>query len=197
MSDPNEKAAEDLFPPKAAKTVSETKIQTDSDETDFAFAYAEYDKFSYIAAKVIRFKDKTIEEWLEEVAIPQVDSTMSLDEMERLNLMAINLIEKVNRNYGLAKSAFDLASIKYTAAYQKEKITLMEEAKKAKIKMPSADALDTAVQHNIQDTYLAHKIAELFYEFWKSVQTKVKSFDGRLTSLSMLQNMERRNTKYE
>ncbi len=181
---------------KPAVPVPEVKTEENTDDEDLAFAYAEYDRFSFIAAKVMKFRDKTIEEWMHEIAIPEVDSTMNLDEMGQLNLFAINLIEKVNRNYGYAKSAFDMATIKYSTAFQKEKIRILEELRKTKSKA-SADSIETAVQHNIKDIYLAHKVAELFYEFWKSVQAKVKSFDGRLTSISMISQMERRNVKYE
>ena len=192
---PNEKAAEDLFGGKDTPILKKPKEA--EDEQDLAFAYAEYDRFSFIASKVLKFRNKTIEEWLEATAIPTISPDISLDEMEKLNLFAINLIETVNKNYSYAKSSFDLSALKYAGAYQKEKISLIQQCKDAKTKVPNADLLETITVNNIKDIYLAQKIAELFYEFWRGVHAKVKSFDGRLTSISMIHNAERKSSKHE
>lgn len=199
-SSPNEKAAGDLFgsAKETVPVIPEVKTEPEpSDEEDAAFAYATYDRFSFIASKVLRFRNKTIDEWIQELAIPKTEKNMTLEDMESLNLYAIGLIEKVNSNYAYAKSAFDLSAIKFNTAYHKEKIAILEECKASKIKAPNADNLEAAALYRLKDIDTAHKVAELFYEFWKSMQSKMKSLDGRLTSISMIHNIEKRNTKYE
>lgn len=166
-------------------------------EEDFASAYAEYDRYAFLALKSIKFKDKSIEEWLEETAIPEVSTNMTLAQLESMNYFAINLIEKVNRNYAQAKSTFDLAAIKYQAAYTTAKIDLIRSYQETKTKIPNAEMVDTLVSAAIKDIYMGHKVAELFCEFWRSLQAKVKSFDARLTSIGMIHNIEKRNVKYE
>jgi hypothetical protein len=160
-------------------------------------AYAEYYRYSFISEKVIKFRDKNIQEWLDEFAIPEIDGHVSLDELERINYFAINYLEKVNRFNALAKSAYDLIALKYNNAYNQEKVRISNECVKNNKKPPSSEVLESYIINNIEDIYSAYKIAELFSEFWKSMQNKAKSLDGRLTSICMIHNIEKRNTKYE
>lgn len=169
---------------------------TEDPVDEIANAYAEYDRFSYIASKSIKFRGKSIDEWLVETAIPEISENISMDEFERVNYLTINLIEKINKNYAYAKSSFDLSNMKYQSAYNKEKIGIIEKCQVNKSKIPNVDLLDSIIINNIKDIFLAFRLSELFHEFWKSVHSKVKSLDGRLTSISMIHNSSR-GAKYD
>lgn len=163
---------------------------------DLSFAYFEADRLGFVSSRVIKFRDKTLDEWLDEIAIPEISLSMSMDDMEKSNILAINLIEKVNRNYSYAKSAFDLASLKYETGYQNEKVSILQAYQRENKKFPTSEMLATLAGNNTQDLYAAYKISELFYEFWKTAQQKIKSLDGRLTSISMIYNTERKESKF-
>lgn len=175
----------------------DANIQSDPDQTLLADAYATYDRYDFTASKSIRFRGKCIEEWLSETRIPDVGTHLSLDEFQRLNYFAIDFMERVNTFYSYAKSTFDLATLKYQTAYNREKVEVIRVYHEQKIKPPPSEILESIVLHSIEDIYSAYKIADLFCDFWAKQQQKARSLDSRLTSIGIIHSFEKKNIKYE
>lgn len=154
---------------------------------------AQYDYLNHIVHKSFEFRGKTLTEWSDMIKIPNIENGISMAEIEDLNLFAIKMGDIVNENLGYSKSSYDLAAMNYEMEITKRKAEFIRDSVKNNAKKMASDLIDTLIRDDARDIFMCYKIAELYYEFWKIAASKLKSLDGRLTSLSMLSNYEKKH----
>lgn len=162
-------------------------------EEELFLSTTQYEYLNHIAHKSIEFRGKTLTEWAEAIKIPDIDQGISMGQIEDLNLFAIRIGDMINENLAYSKSTYDLAAMNYETEITRRKAEFIREAVKSGAKKTAAETIETLIRDDVRDLFMCFKIAELYYEFWKIAFNKLKSLDGRLTSLSMLSNYEKKH----
>lgn len=169
-----------------------TEILAEDLILDVAEAYPNYDQYNYTVHNLLKFRGKSITEWQQEVRIPPATEVMSLNSIEEYSRIMIGLAETVMHNLAYARSSYDTTKMHYENALNKAKMGIYNKAQEKKARIPAKEALEDIAKATIKDLYVAYKIADMFYEYWKVNYDKIKILDNRLTGLSMIKNVESR-----
>ncbi len=172
-------------------------VAADMAET-FSGSMPEYDKLVYTANSTMRFRGKTIDEWMELIALPELKEELSIHELEEFNRRFLNMNEIIMSNLSTARLGYESIKAHYIAKLLGAKRQIMVEIDayndnpnhKTRKRVPGADSLEDQAKTRCVDTYVSLKIAEMFLEFWKVMYEKLKLIDNRLTGMNILKNVE-------
>ncbi len=133
------------------------------------------------------FRKKTINQWAEEIALPYLDSRMSVTEIQDFNFKFIEINEIVMENLAYAKSYNELSKAKYEIAKQHKQDSIISEIKADSTKrLPGVDALDRMAAGGCINEYNALKMTEVFLEFWRVQYDRLRLLDSRLSNINYL-----------
>ncbi len=158
----------------------------------------EYEQIMHVVETKIPFKGKTLSQWSAEIQLPYLNENMTLHQLEEFNRLYVNNSYTIMD--GLASAR---AGMHYTKNHME--ISILREKKRIersiyewnavatntpKRKIPAKDTLnDRAMEKNAQ-AISAHRVAEVFYDFWKTHHEKMKIIGDRLTGMNILKNVE-------
>jgi hypothetical protein len=158
----------------------------------------EYEQIMHVVETKIPFKGKTLSQWSEEIKLPYINHDMTLHQLEEFNHLYVN-----NSYLVMDALASARAGLHYTKNHMEISILREKKAIESRIiqwnsvptntpkrKIPSKDTLnDRAMEMNAQ-AISAHRVAEVFYEFFKTHHEKLKIIGDRLTGMNILKNIE-------
>lgn len=158
-----------------------------------------YDRYSFIANNSIKFRKKSINEWIDATKLPEIKEKMSIDELEEFNHKFLNINEIIMSNLAFARSGFNTAKLHYSSKILKAKTDIIREihewnntnSNKPR-RVPGSEILEEQAKHRCIEVYSAFQLAEMFYEFWQIMHDKLKLIDNRLTGMNILRNVESR-----
>ena len=150
----------------------------------------DYNRISEIANDSIVFRGKTLNEWSAMIAIPSLTRSPSIEEIEEYNRKFIEISEIIRVNLSYAQSSMDFAKIEFSKRATIAREQIISEIRREGRRIPGKDTLEYMIKDRSQDEYMAYKIAEMMYTFWKNQYDMLKLFDNRLTGLSVLKNVE-------
>ena len=154
--------------------------------------YPDYDRFTYLITNGLKFNGKTLDEWGESIRFPQIELSMSIEELELFNIRFINVTEIIMNNLGRARAAYDSTRSIYYKNKNKKIALALNPADGSRPKLPRTDLFDAQIKNDIADSYMAYKIAEVSFEFWKVHYDRLKLMDNRLFSMNTIKNIESR-----
>ncbi len=133
------------------------------------------------------FRRKTINQWIDEISLPYLDSKMSVTEIQEFNYKFIAINEVIMSNLSYAKSYNEISKAQYEIALTKsiERITIAIKADATK-RMPGIDILNKQASMSCIKEYTALKITEVFLEFWRVHYDRLKLIDSRLSNINYL-----------
>lgn len=152
--------------------------------------YDEYEQWNELAIDSITYKQRTLEDWAEELIIPEVCSN-NLEEIELANYRAIKNTEVVGKHLSLSKATFLLSKASYQSKLNKEKNIIVEEIESSSTKrLPSQENLERMALNKSQKEWRVMLKSEIIYEFWQTQSYKLNQIHTRLTSLNIIKNIE-------
>lgn len=133
------------------------------------------------------FRRKTINQWIEDITLPYLDSKMSVTEIQDFNFKFIAINEIVMSNLSYAKSYNEISKAQYEIALTKsiERITNAIKADSTK-RMPGIDVMNKQASMSCIKEFTALKITEVFLEFWRVHYDRLKLLDSRLSNINYL-----------
>lgn len=160
-----------------------------------AFALVEgvpfYDRYTEASFRGVLFHGKTVEEWLDEVQIPEIPTGVSFVELEEFNSQYMVITETIMRNHSISRVGLDYALLHYKKALGVEIARLTGLYVRDNKRVPSRESLENTAKINIIDIYTAYKIASMFFNLWESQFEKVKLASYRLSAMNHIKSMER------
>lgn len=150
----------------------------------------DYDVAFHMANNSILFRGKNFNEWAIEIALPELKSDVSLDELELYNLDFIRQSEAIISNLSFARSARDISKIQYVRSLVKVKSEILKERSDAGVRAPALDVLDIMAKNKAIDEYSLYQISDLIFEFWQTMFEKIKQVSFRLSNMNSLKNVE-------
>lgn len=164
----------------------------------------EHERHSFSIHSSITFKGKTMEQWLQDCKIPDLESVETLSEQEELNKQYINKCELVMTNLAYARSDFMYIKMKYKNALinaqegiKSEIATWNAENPNSKSRrVPGAETLEGSAKARVMDIYNAYYISQIFKEFWETIYEKINMVNFRLTGLNSLKNASYKSMNY-
>lgn len=150
-----------------------------------------YDIYTECSFRGLMFHNKTVEEWLEEVKLPEIPEESSFIELEEFNSKYMALTELVMRNHSISKVGFNYAILHYKKALSAEVSRLSVSYTSQNKRLPSRESLESMAKNNIIDVYTAYKISALFVELWESQFEKIKLASYRLSAMNHIKALER------
>jgi hypothetical protein len=167
--------------------------------TDFNLDQNLYDNIFNKFEHVIKFKDRSLDQWKQALTISELTEDFSLHDLEIYTLNLIKLTQLVIDNYSLAKANYTglkSSSAKHILIQKQVVLTQIEQDNLAitnnslKKRVPTADILETLAYNKTIDIQNAYILSEVFYEFWSAQYSKIQLLNTRLTSLNILKNIE-------
>ena len=157
----------------------------------------EYDRFTHIGLEVMKFKGMTISEWQEQVSVPIIPESFSIQELEDFNVSLMQVNEEVMSNLSTARVSHEMCKIAYSKSMvaAKEAILARIEASNSannKKRVPGKEALDDISRGQCMPEYLSVKVANLFLEFWVTQYEKLKFANDRINNFSYMKSTESR-----
>ena len=152
----------------------------------------DYERYTYAIHNVVLFNGKTLNQWQEEVVVPQFSGLSSLQEQDMLNHAYIERCEVVMSNLARAKSAKGYANMHYKSTIIKEKDRIVAEYARTNRKLPSNERVEDLAKIRHMDGYIASHLADTFYEFWEVLYQKINMINFRLTGMNTMKNIESR-----
>lgn len=156
----------------------------------FIDSIPEYERLVFAANTSIKHKGKSLDEWAEELSFPGLDNSISIDELESYSVYFINVSDKVMTELCHARAAFDFSKLNYARQIMDAKQKILEERAATGARAPGSEILDNLARNRVIDVYSTYKIAGLISDFWKLMHDKLRLVDSRLTSLSVMKNVE-------
>ena len=162
--------------------------EIDSVSLDAMLSVAEgvpsYDRYTEASYSNIRFHGKSIEEWIEEVKLPDFFEDMNFQEIEEFNSRYLKVIETVMRNHSIARTGMNYAKMHYQKSFLTTKKSIIDGYIASGRKAPAAHVIEDNANIMIIDIYTAYQISVMFFEFWESQAEKIKLAGFRLNSLN-------------
>lgn len=147
----------------------------------------EYEAWLLNIEASITYKNKSLIQWLEELAMPYIDTTSELTpaEIDIVHNKYINLTEVVYTNLALVRSADKIATAIFDTELTKKKQEIEEQRSEAGLKRFTAESLNNAAMNQCERSYKNKILNECLLCFWETQSYKLKNLNDRLTSLHM------------
>lgn len=133
----------------------------------------------------IIFKNKSLIQWNEELAIPTVsaDQDISMAQLETLHLKALNTIETVMSNLAISRSSYLAAKSNHEINMISNHRVIREEVELSG-KRPTNDFINKLCEEHCLNTFKVYAMSDLIFNFWQDQSYKLKQLNERLTSLN-------------
>lgn len=136
----------------------------------------------------IMFKNKTLNQWNTELAIPtiSVSQDISITQLQMLHMKALNTIETVMSNLAIARGA-------YIAAKSNHEANMIRSHKQTRAeietsgKRPTNEFVQKLCEERCLNTFKKYAMSDLVFNFWQDQSYKLKQLNERLTSLNYTQ----------
>lgn len=151
-----------------------------------AEGYPDYNLYAQTANSVIKFKDKTLIEWTDELETPTLAAGASISQLEAYNFVILRLNETVIKNLAYARATLATSKMLYKRRLDEVKANLFEQS----VKRLSQEAAESIAKRDLADILHAYELASMFCEYWEVQFEKIQLVNDRLTSLNILKNHE-------
>lgn len=151
-----------------------------------------YDRYIDCSISALLFQGETIEQWIENIKLPEMPDNVSVIELEDFNNKYMVITETIMKNYSIAKTGFNYSIIHYKKALNSAKNDLISSYNRQNKKIPGKELLEDLAKNNIMDVYTACKIAGMFLDFWEIQFEKIKLASYRLSAMNSLKSQEYR-----
>lgn len=133
----------------------------------------------------IIFKDKSLIQWNQELAIPTVSANqdISIAQLETLHLKALNTIETVMTNLSIARCSYLAAKSNHEINMISNHRVIREEVE-GMGKKPTNDFINKLCEERCLNTFKIYAMSDLIFNFWQDQSYKLKQLNERLTSLN-------------
>jgi len=133
----------------------------------------------------IIFKNKSLIQWNEELAIPTVSANedISIAQLETLHLKALNTIETVMTNLSIARSSYLAAKSNHEINMIRSHKVIREEIE-GTTRKPTNDFINKLCEERCLNTFKVYAMSDLIFNFWQDQSYKLKQLNERLTSLN-------------
>ncbi len=147
----------------------------------------------------MKFKDYSIQEWDVILNLRDLPPDFSLNDLERYNLKVTNQTSTIAKNFALASANYTglKKSVERAMMIAKQAILQEIEDENATIanaasrrRAPSNDKLEAEAYNRTLQLQLSLAIAEMFYTYWEINWKRINLINSRLTSLSVMKNVE-------
>ena len=145
------------------------------------------------------FKNYTIKEWDIILDLKDLPPDFSLNDLERYNLKVTNQTSTIAKNFALASANYTGLKKSVERAMMIAKQTILEEIETinltidnaaSKRRPPASDKLEAEAYNRTLELQLNLSIAEMFYTYWEINWKRINLINSRLTSLSVMKNVE-------
>lgn len=145
----------------------------------------EYETLLINLESSITFKNKSLAQWNQELAIPILSdgSEPTQHELEVLNTKFINLTEVVYSNLSISKSSSVMVNANYERKLISKKREIEESRELANSRKLSVDSLNTQALLQCEQEFNNKIISDCLLQFWESQAYKLKNLNDRLTTL--------------
>lgn len=136
----------------------------------------------------VSFRGKTLEEWEEELNLPDASSSINLEVLEEFNNKLLNVTQVIGRNLASSRAAYLQSDSHHKVAMLKAREDILAKLPVGH-RSPSADSLDKASELKCIESLKLKLIAETIFEFWNTHSFKCNRLNERITSLNILKKM--------
>ena len=134
------------------------------------------------------FRGKTLEEWEEELRLPDASSSINLEVLEEFNNKLLNITQVIGRNLATARSVHLQAESKHQIAMLLAREEILEKLPAVQ-RAPSAESLEKLSELKCLESLKLKLISETIFEFWNTHSFKCNRLNERITSLNILKKM--------
>lgn len=147
----------------------------------------------------MKFKGYSIQEWNIILDIKDLPNDFSLNDLEKYNLKVTNQTNTISKNFALASSNYIGLKRSAERSLMIAKQLILDQIEidnesianiASKKRVPSADKLETEAYNKTLDLQLNLSISEMFHTYWEAQWKRINLINSRLTSLSVLKNVE-------
>lgn len=156
-----------------------------TEDIDFLQESTEFEVHVLNLENSIVFKNKTLDQWNKDLAIPTVSASqdITITELEMLHLKALNTIEIVMSNLSIARSSYLAAKSNHEVNMIRNNKVIRQEIETAN-KRPTNDFVQKLCEERCLRTYKILSFSEIIFEFFQTQSYKLSKFNERLTSLN-------------
>ena len=165
---------------------------TEDIHEDIANGVIDYETYNHLANVSIQFKGKSFNEWNLMLAIQDVNTINTLEDLEAFNSQLLNAINTLSDNHCYSKASLDIAELHYDKAMSSAKKTLSDSRAEEGGRSYSREVIESLAKNLSKNQYTAWKISEMMHNYWQTRFNCFKMIDSRLTSMNILKNIESR-----
>lgn len=174
-------------------------MSTQVNDSIFDLSQESYNELFEKFETKMTFKGYTIQEWNIVLDLKDLPPDFSLNDLERYNLKVTNQINTISKNFALASANYTGLKKSVERALMIAKQTILDELEEynstidnpaSKKRAPSNDKLEAEAYNRTLKLQLDLSVSEIFYSFWEVQWKRINLINTRLTSLSVMKNVE-------